>query len=90
MWSGNDAARARFGYAVDLEQLPLSRTVTRRAWFVVAWWDTFLDWDKAPDYSRWWSAEAKAFDAAAQELLELLRQGLGTEYDIVDESGSMK
>jgi hypothetical protein len=86
LWSDNDAARDRFGYPVDLKALPLSETVRRRAFFVLAWFDTFMDWDNAPAPSRWQPLEVEPFKVAAQELLGLLRDQLGLDFEIIDES----
>jgi len=86
LWSANDAARERFDYAVELRDLPLPETIRRRGYFVLAWWDTFMDWEQAPDPSRWWPHEEAAFNAAAQELLALFRDHLGPDFELVDES----
>ena len=86
LWAGNDAARDHFGYPVGFEKLPLPATIQRRGWFVAVWHNTFMDWDNAPEPSRWWPKEQLAFNAAAQELLPLLREHLGPDFEIVDES----
>jgi len=88
LWSDNEASRERFDYPVDVEELPLPTTIRRRAFFVIAWHDTFMDWEHAPDSSHWWPKEQEPFNAAAQELLQLLREHLGPEFDVVDESGT--
>jgi hypothetical protein len=88
LWSDNDAARKRFDYPVDLEKLSLPQTIRRRGYFVIAWYDTFVDWENAPEASRWWPREEAAFKAAAHELLALLREHLGTEFEVVDQSGT--
>lgn len=88
LWSANDAARHRFGYPVDLDQLSLPESVRRRGAFVMAWFDTFLDWESPSEASRWLAREEASFHAAAQELLALFREHLGTDFEIVDESRS--
>lgn len=86
LWSANDAARERFDYPVELGRLPLAETIRRRGSFVLAWYDTFMDWEQPPERSRWWLREEAAFNAAAQELLTLFREQLGSEFEILDES----
>lgn len=86
LWSANDAARERLDYPVELQNLPLPETIRRRGYFLLAWHDTFMDWDHAPESSQWSSRETTAFNAAAQELLALFREHLGPDYEIVDES----
>jgi hypothetical protein len=88
LWSDNDATRERFGYPVDLEQMPLPQTIRRRGSFLIAWYDTFMDWENSPAASRWWPREESAFKAAVQELLVLLREHLGPDFVLVDESGT--
>jgi hypothetical protein len=90
LWAANDAARDRFDYPIDLEKLPLPTTIRRRGSFVTAWHDTFMDWDNAPEPSRWWPREKEAFSATAQELLLLLREHPGLDFEIVDESGTTR
>jgi hypothetical protein len=86
LWSANDAARERFGYPVELRDLPLPETIRRRSYFVLAWYDTFMDWEQSPEPSRWWPREEAAFNAAAQELLVLFREHLGPAFEVMDES----
>ena len=86
LWSDNDAARERFDYPVELRELPLPQTIRLRGYFLIAWFDTFMDWDNAPEPSRWWPREGAAFNLASQELLTLLREHLGPDFELVDKS----
>ena len=86
LWSGNEAALEKFDYPVSLKELPLPETIRRRGYFVIAWYDTFTDWDNAPEASEWRQREEAAFNAAAQELLTLLHMKLGPDFQLVDES----
>ena len=86
LWSDNDAARERFEYPVDLGSLPLPESIRRRGYFVLAWYDTFADWDNSLEPTKWWQREWGAFVVAAQELLALLQAHLGPDFELVDES----
>src|SRR5262245_2289531 len=86
LWCDNDAAREQFGYPVSLLDLPLPESVRRRGYFVIAWYDTFADWDSSPEPLKWRQREWGAFLCAAQELLALLRARLGGDFELVDES----
>ena len=88
LWGMNQAARERFGYPIDDRDLPLPATICQRVRFILAWYDTFLDWDNAPEMSCWWPREQAAFNAAGQELLTLLREHLGPDFEIIDKSGT--
>jgi hypothetical protein len=89
LWSANDAAREKFDYPVPLEALPLPETIRRRGEFLIAWYDTFMDWELSPQPSRWWPREQHGFNAATQELLALLEEHLGPAFELVDESGTL-
>ncbi len=86
LWAANDAAKDHFGYPVDSSKLSITSTLIHRIGFVLAWYDTFLDWDNPPSETLWRANERKPFNLAAQELLYLLREELGVEFEIMDES----
>ncbi|HZX30097.1 MAG TPA: hypothetical protein VFF03_01980 [Rhodocyclaceae bacterium] len=86
LWSANDETRAKFDYPVELTGLELPENLLRRALYVMAWYDTSIDWSYPPNPSPWSSAERSRFREASQELLSLLRQHLGPEFEIHDES----
>ena len=87
LWAGNDAAKERFEYAVDLSQLPLPENSRRRALHVCYWYDTCIDWNRPSGQSPWDAAERNRFNVEAQKLLSMLREQLGPNFEIVDESG---
>lgn len=86
LWSANDPALTRFDYPVLSDKLPICSTLKCRVEFVLAWHDTFLDWDNPPSKTQWAAIEKEPFCRAAQELLYLLREQLGSEFEILDES----
>ncbi len=86
LWSDNDAARERFNYPVELSDLGLSENLLRRVNHLIAWYDTFRDWSYPPNPSPWPMSEDIRFHEASQKLLSMLRQELGSEFEIRDES----
>lgn len=89
-WSANEAAEQYFqNYPIVSHQLPVSKTLQKRIEFLLSWYDTFLDWDHPPDLSPW-TNEADQFCTAAQEVLRLSRQQLGTPFEIVDDSQTVR
>lgn len=86
LWSANDAAREKYGYPVAATDLPLSENTWRRLRYLIAWYDTCFDWNYPPDPSPWTEDERIRFCAEAQTMLQRLRQELGADYEIVDES----
>ena len=84
-WSDNNAARERFDYEVDVDQLPLSEVLKRRIYFLASWHNSLMNWANAPEGSIWSSAESERFSGASSELLTLVRQHLGANYEVVDQ-----
>lgn len=88
LWSDNDAAREKFGDPVDLVDLPLPATVRRRGDFLMAWHDTFVNWDNPGAPSPWQTRESGAFKLAARDFVGLLRQNLGPDFELIDQAGA--
>ena len=88
LWPGDDAARRAFDLGpydqVQPCPLPLSGETIRRCWALAAWHDTSLNWDYPPDPGPWRQAECERFNSAAAELLEIIRQELGPEFEVLD------
>jgi hypothetical protein len=85
LWSGNDAARERFGYPVENRSLPVPENLWRLLEHLCAWHATSIDWSYPPDPSPWTPAERHRFDESASAALEQLRTALGPEFLVVDE-----
>ena len=87
LWAANDRARGRFGYAVALDDLPLSENTRRWLLHLVAWHDTAIDWSAPPQAASGWTAEeAQRFQAAADRGLALLRQDLpAPDWQVIDD-----
>ncbi len=88
LWSANDAARERFGYPVEIDNLPLPENTRRRLLYLCYWYDTSIGWDYPPASSPWDAEEKARFDRKAQRLLARVRSELGPSYEVVDESGT--
>lgn len=86
LWSANDEAREKFDYPVQLSDLELPESLLRQAIHVMAWYDTSLDWSYPSNPSPWSESERIRFHDASQNLLSMLRQELGPEFEIRDES----
>lgn len=82
LWTASIEAQREFGYAVEFQDLPISTSLKHRARFIASWWDTFLDWEEAPLFSKWSTQEHAAFAAALVEVLDLLDASLGPEFTI--------
>jgi hypothetical protein len=86
LWSANDEARERFDYPVQLSDLGLSENLLRQAIYVMTWHDTSLDWSHPPNPLPWSDSERIRFHQVSENLLAMLREQLGPEFEIRDES----
>lgn len=84
LWADNDAARAEFGYMVNLARLPLSAATREEAERLEAWSGDNVNSDYPPAPGPWRQEECDRFNAAARALLARLRTELGPDYEIVD------
>jgi hypothetical protein len=87
LWAHSDAARKRFGHAVDHRNLPLSAETIQMLDALIAQYDTSLDWNDPGGGSIWNVEAVQNFSAAAQKGLAQLRAELTPpEYAFIDES----
>jgi hypothetical protein len=85
LWAANDAARARFGYAVDPADLPIADELKGAVIRACGRFDTSVDWEYPPAPSPWSKQEWEQFDCAAARLLDQLRAALGATFEVRDE-----
>ncbi len=89
-WAANDAACECFDYPIDARNLPLAENTWRRIYFLTSWYDTSIDWNYPPNPSPWDNDERERFNREAQKLLVVVREELGSDFEVVDESGTAK
>lgn len=87
LWAGNDATKERHDFAIDANDLPLSSNTQRWLQYLIAWYDTSLNWDDPAGVTLWSDDEQARFQLAAQEGLTRLQQELTSAgYEVDDES----
>ncbi len=82
LWGGNIKADEKYGYAINLDDLPLSPQIKERAEAMIRWHDTSLAWDYPAGESPWTYEENERFGKAATELYEDLKKELGDKFEI--------
>lgn len=87
-WGADEETKAKFDYACDLRELPIKENTWRRGYYIMAWFDTSIDWTYPPDPSPWSPEEMTRFHDAAQSFLGQLRQELGPDFEVIDQSGT--
>lgn len=89
VWAGDAATEARYGYAVELDALPLSDGTRRALRRLIAAFDRSIDWADPAGADVRGAGERERFADAAREGLALLRRELhASGFEVVDESGS--
>jgi hypothetical protein len=87
LWAGDDATKERHGYDIDADDLPLSTNTQRWLQYLIAWYDTSLNWDDPGGASPWSDDEQARFRLAAQEGITRLQHELASAgYEVCDES----
>jgi hypothetical protein len=84
LWADNNAARERFGYPVDVDDLPISPATRGEIARIVVWFDESIDWDDPSVLGPSDDHERRRFEQAAHELLSLIRTDLGDSFEVVD------
>lgn len=84
LWSANAAARERFTYAVELELLDLPPEVVSRGNALITQFNSSIDWNNPPGPSPWPEGQRAQFESQAQELLGMLQDSPGPEFEIRD------
>ena len=84
-WTANEAAFQRFeDYTVYVEDLPLTPATNQALGELISRYDQSLIWDYPDTPGRWGKNEWLAFDARVRQLLPVVRQELGPDFEIID------
>ena len=82
LWSCDDYTKERFGYAADINDLPLSDELKQLIFDLGIKHDAALDWDYPPVPLLWTKEEEDEFYKGAHEAYDRLTKELGSEYEI--------
>lgn len=88
LWSQNDAARGRFGYAVELDELGLPSDVMAELDGLMADYDATIDWGDAGlsmGPVAFGYEDDAPFKARVRDVLPKLRAALGTEFVVTSD-----
>lgn len=87
LWAENDAARERYDFAVDHCDLPIGENTKYWLNYLIAWFDTSMDWDDCAQQSNHWLVDSDMFDIRAKKGFEMLVSDLkGQRYSIIDKT----
>ena len=82
-WSDNDAAFDHFGdYFIEPNQLPIPQNLWRRAYYLICWRDTILDWINPGGDRMWDEEETERFNQEMTLFIERLKAELPPIYSL--------
>ena len=83
LWA-DPADQETWGYAIDLDQLPVNQALRNELTRLIARYDTSLNWDSPSSPGPWREAQCHAFNEAALRALCLLQDELSPDWQITD------
>ncbi|RKR86486.1 hypothetical protein BDK92_0716 [Micromonospora pisi] len=84
LWAVDPEDQKIWGYAVDLDELPISPHLRTELINLVEEYDTSLNWEYPPDPGPWREPRCQRFNEAVRETLGRLRAELGPSWQIQD------
>ncbi|NNF59382.1 MAG: hypothetical protein HKN04_14195 [Rhodothermaceae bacterium] len=84
-WTASDAIYKRFGYPVELSELPLSATTRRAGEHLIGRFNTSLNWADPSSSSPAGESDTALFDEDASAWLAIAKGELGPDYEVIDE-----
>jgi hypothetical protein len=85
LWSINEDAKNKFGYAIDNEKLPISKTLVIELYELEEEYHGYLDWDYPPSPSPWTLEQKNDFKNRANESCLKLKLELVSKFEIINE-----
>lgn len=85
LWAGDDEAREKYGYPIELDDLPLKDETVRLGTKLIEKFDTSIDWGNPGDTTMWTEDEAAKFKHEVLELERCISKDLGSQYEILNE-----
>lgn len=83
LWAVNQDAKNKFGYSVEIRDLPISSELKQQVFYLIEWHDKALDWENPSNGLLWNEKEIERFKIEAKELYHSLCDELGSLYSIV-------
>jgi hypothetical protein len=88
LWSVNQNAKERFGYAIINEELPISKVLVNELYTLEDEYHSYLNWDDPPAASPWTAKQKKDFINRATNVYHKLLFELDDEFEIINKLDS--
>lgn len=86
LWAANTATVDKYGYGVDYELLPIADDLRLKLADMDEEYRSYLNWEYPPDPSPWTPEQKARFIKKAELVFAELRQELGNDYLLRDNS----
>ena len=84
VWAMNEAAKEKFGgYAIKLDDLPISESLKEELMRLHEWHDTAMNWESPLDPSPWSEEEKARFLEESVQAFQRLCKEMGPECHVV-------
>ncbi|MDE6031309.1 MAG: hypothetical protein K2G32_06800 [Oscillospiraceae bacterium] len=83
LWSQDDVTKDKYGYNVDISELPVSEDLIKLLFDLGMEHDESLDWSDPGGPSPWTDEQEQDFAARKAEARRRLQEELGSEYEIL-------
>jgi hypothetical protein len=84
-WAGNEASKARFGYPILAEDLPISRQTQNALNEIIQLYDESFNWKSPTDPGTWTPVQRKEFDKKVVQTIKTAIEELGPDFRVLDE-----
>lgn len=84
-WSGNAKIKAKFGYPIKPDELPLSLESIKKVKKFLEWYDQSLNPEYPSDPGRWRQEECNRFNDGVKQLFETVKRELGENFELCQE-----
>ena len=85
LWAGDEEARTRYDYPIDVVDLPISDALRAEGERLIESWNTAIDWDNPGGPSPWTESQRAEFLRASDAFYAALSSDLGSEFEVLNE-----
>jgi hypothetical protein len=85
IWSINNQANEKYGYAINNKSLPISKDLLKEIDNLEEEYATYLNWNCPQNPSQWTKEQKTDFYDKANKVYLKLKEELGSDYEIVNE-----
>ncbi len=88
LWSANQLARDKFGYAIDNQELPISKALVDELYALETEYHGYLNWNDPVSPSPWTMIQKQDFINRSNAVFLKLLVELGEEFEVINDVDS--